>query len=250
MVNQEVTKSNEAQPTGLNTPQNSEQGTSRRNLISGLAGTSAVVLSLANRPALASSCSMSGFMSVNPSLDINAPSSCDAWSPGAWKNAWLKRNSNSNGGGDLSINSADGWGTAQVSGITTLRSLFTGTLQRIDGANPESYTCSNNGTFIQALEGTNDITKHASAALLNALFVQKYLGADKLSWMQSYISPADVISSYLLYDATATGAFNGAPLQYVTSSGTVVKSTDMTEEDYLKFFKMLASHDNEWEWDQ
>ena len=240
MDNQEMTKPNEAQTSDINTSQG--QGTSRRKLIAGLAGTSAVVLTLANRPALAASCSMSGFMSANPSLDINAPAACQAWSPGAWKKAWA----GTNAGGQLSVNKADGWGTAEVLGSATLRSLFKDALQKSDGSTTALYTCSYDGTFIQALEGTQTITKHATAALLNALFVQNYTGGDRLSWMDNFISPEDVIKAYLLYDAIETDAFNGAELQYVTSSGTVVKSTDMTEQDYKDFFIMLASHDDNW----
>jgi hypothetical protein len=205
------------------------------------------LLMLASRPALAQTCSISGFMSakVGTSLTNYDPVSCGGWSPGAWKN---------NNGAVTDT----AWGIAGVSRGTSFDSVFntsntTIALVKLTGGvvdGPQNYTSAFTNTFQQIIEGIlsgannlKSITKHAAAAYLNASFVANGGGgANPPAWMLSYMSPEEVVALYLLYEISILVAQPANVTFQLQRGGVVIAdSTSFTSADYKAHFSGIAN---------
>jgi len=256
----------------------SERSHQRRKLLKGAITTAPAVMILANRPVFGASCSISGFLSIDPSANLNLPADCEAWSPGAWYSAWQSRLSsakNDNSGGQLSYGKNDGWAVAGYFGTQTFSSIFNTThalvnieIVSTDSTGNQATTQITNYTSVIDLEMSHLLhdssvvdtaTRHAAAALLNASFVQNWPIDKHATWMNGFIAPKDVIGVYLLYDATVhndgksiiSGLLpTGHTLQYLqyqSTLGAMIKSSSFTDkQSFENFFIMLASHDKGW----
>ncbi|NIB39689.1 hypothetical protein HBA55_08835 [Pseudomaricurvus alkylphenolicus] len=241
-------------------PVDSSKNESRRKLIKKAGVVAPGLLILANRPAMAASCSISGFMSarVGTSLTTYDPGLCDGWSPGNWTQ-------------NVGQITDQAWALAGIARTTPFNSEFTtsgpnfsgGVIRRVVDGVPDAaaydYDSMFAQTFQQILEGIlpgqgslKDITKHAAAALLNALFIQNGGGGGNPDpWMINYVSPEDVIGLYLLYELTFQDPTpQPANTTFVYERGGVViaSSEGMSSADYAAFFLSLANGSGSQAW--
>ena len=208
------------------------------------------LLLLANRPAFAANCSISGFMSasVGTSLTTHDGSLCNGWSPGNWKN--------NNGKIDDWA-----WDRAVVSRQQTFSSLFD-TANMVGVSGIREITNGLPGEFIryksgidhsmqQALEGffqkgsnANNTLKHAAATYLNAAFLANGGGGTAPDlWMVDYISTTDVVGFYLLCEIMHFSNFlvpQGTTCRYERDGMVIAESQNMTQTSYTSFFESMS----------
>ncbi|MBT1064865.1 hypothetical protein KJY73_14830 [Bowmanella sp. Y26] len=224
------------------------QNLSRRKWLKKAGVAAPALLLLANRPAMAMGCTISGFMSVQlgTSLTVHDGATCNGWSPGNWKN----QNGQING---WAWNATGESPSSMFKSIFTTNRLSSTYIKRVVGGVPESmpmeFTSYLSSTLGQELSGntkTNSITQHAAAAFLNAAFLANGgAGSNPDPWMVTYPSMEDIIGAYLLYEISHLSA---AMLQ--ASSGTVYllerngillgRSDTMTVTEYSSFFNSIA----------
>jgi hypothetical protein len=212
------------------------------------------LLMLASRPALAQTCSISGFMSatVGTSLTNYDPASCGAWSPGAWKQY--------NRGKIGSVNTEDAWlltgvntGTAFASVFSTANTSLTIT-KLVDGVaelTPVSFSSQFPYSLVQmldnALAGTGgdlkSITQHATASYLNAAFIANGAGGGTLAaWMLNYMTPDEVVGLYLLYEISLVVPQDpGVTFKLEKNGIEIANSANLTESDYNAHFYGLSN---------
>jgi hypothetical protein len=237
-------------------PVDSSKNESRRKLIKKAGVVAPGLLILANRPAMAASCSISGFMSarVGTSLTTYDPGLCDGWSPGNWKN----------NSGQITDQA---WAIAGVSRNTMFNSIFTtntfvsGAIRKVVNGVPEAGTMSYTSLFFEtfqqvlegAISGTNqlkDITMHAAATFLNASFLANGGGGTNPDpWMLNYLPPEDVIGLYLLYELTFQNSQPAGCTFVYERGGLVIANSDgMTSSDYANFFVSLSNGSGSQAW--
>ncbi|MCC2614906.1 hypothetical protein LJ739_01465 [Aestuariibacter halophilus] len=229
--------------------QSNSTDNSRRKWLkrAGIAAPSLLVL--ANRPALAGSCSISGFMSarVGTSLTTHDPGMCHGWSPGNWKNdrgeitftAWA----------EAGVNTGDAFNTH-----FSTSNMSTGFLRKVVNGVPEagaySYTSQYSNMFMSvlngAINGTNnlkDTTMHSAAAFLNASFLANGGGGTNPDpWMQTYMSPDDVVALYLLYELMNQNTVpSGVNYQYERGGAVIAVADSMQPWEYANFFVSIAN---------
>ena len=227
------------------------EGSSRRKLIKTAGTVGSGLLILANRPALAASCTISGFhsASVGTSLATYDPATCNGWSPGNWKNdngqitdaAW-----------DLTgINRSDAFNSY----FTTSRFQYSAIRRLVNGVADVdiiNYTSIFDGYTMQqvikgSLSGANElknISKHAAASLLNALYLAAGGGGSNPEpWMVNYISAEDVIGLYLLYELhfhSTTPLLPGESYRLERNGVPVIQSDGMASSDFADYFVSIA----------
>jgi len=229
--------------------------TKRRKILTG----APALLLLANRPAFAGTCSISGFMSakVGTSLATHDPGLCDGWSPGNWKN----------NSGQIT---SSAWDTAAVSHGQSFSSLFNttnmgfgnGHIREVNNGTPGNFITYSSGISLPMLDviegaiqgGNNEgsIVKHAAATYLNAAFLANGGGGTQPDpWMVNYISPTDVIGLYLLYELTflrTTPLPAGLTYRYERSGSVIAGSQNMTSNEYNSFFVNLSNGSGSQTW--
>lgn len=226
----------------------------RRTLLKG----APALLLLANRPAFAASCSISGFMSarVGTSLTSYDGSLCDGWSPGNWRN-------------DRGQITYDAWMRAGVMPGQSFSSVFdtsnmeagSGIKQVNNGVVGDfiSYDSGIGFTYKQVIEGAlpganqvRDITSHAAATYLNASFLANGGGGSRPDpWMINYISPTDVIGLYLLYELVHLrnpAPAPGVTYQYVRGGSVIAESQNWSVAQYANFFRSLSDGSGSQDW--
>jgi hypothetical protein len=222
---------------------------------------SPALLLLANRPTFAGTCSISGFMSakMGTSLTTHDPGMCNGWSPGNWKK-------------DKGQITMVAWNTTGVSPSTIFSSLFStdnmggGGIREVNTVNGIqtpgeliNYTSGIGHSMMSVIEGimpgTNsvrDITMHAAATYLNALFLQNGGGGTNPDpWMLNYISPTDVIGLYLLYERVHLSTLpipSGTTFRYERNGVVIGESQIMSVDDYTAFFIGMADGSGSDDW--
>ncbi len=232
-------------------------GGSRRKWLKKAGVAAPGLLLLANRPAMAASCTISGFMSaqVGTSLTNYNPGACNGWSPGNWKN-------------DNGQITRLAWNQARIGSSDTFDSHFsTANLVSISihknvagtpEATAESYSSEYSFTMLEVLNGaiavgggSKGITKHATASLLNASFL-KYVGSmtNPEPWMLNYQAPEDIIAFYLLYEMTYLNT-STKDFDYVLMKGgsPYIDSTNVSKTDYANFFDSISDGNAQGGWD-
>jgi len=229
--------------------------TKRRKILTG----APALLLLANRPAFAGTCSISGFMSakVGTSLTTHDPGLCDGWSPGNWKK-------------DVGQITSTAWDTAGVSHGQSFSSLFNtanmvfgnGHIREVNNGTPGDFIPYSSGISFSMLDviggaiqgGNNEgsIVKHAAATYLNAAFLANGGGGTMPDpWMVNYISPTDVIGLYLLYELTflpETPLPAGLTYRYERGGSVIAESQNMTTTEYKDFFENLSNGSGSQTW--
>jgi len=228
------------------------QSANRRALIRKAGLLTPGLLILANRPALAASCSTSGFMSSSMSTSLSAYSDslCNGWSPGNWEisqstikdSAW----------DEAGVRRSDSFNSQFKTG-----NLKEGRIRRLENGIPDTvavdYTSKFGQTFQQCLEGgmsgshqLNDVMMHAPAVYLNASFLANGGGGSNPElWMTSYISPDDAVALFLLYELRFhTTQAAGVSFEYERGGYTVAKSDDLTDYECADYFMTLANGPN------
>lgn len=227
----------------------------RRKILTG----APALLLLANRPAFAGTCSISGFMSakVGTSLTTHDGSLCDGWSPGNWKN-------------DRGQITSEAWDTAGVSEGQSFSSLFNtvnmvlgnGHIREVNNGTPGNFVDYSSGISLSilsilegAIQGGNNegsIVKHAAATYLNAAFLANGGGATMPDpWMINYISTTDVVGLYLLYELTYLSAVPlpaGLTYRYERSGSVIAESQNMSTDEYNSFFVNLSNGSGSQTW--
>ena len=227
---------------------------SRRTLLKG----APALLLLANRPAFAASCSISGFMSarVGTSLTTHDGSLCDGWSPGNWRNdrgqitydAWMRA------GVMPGQHFSSVFNTSNMSVGSGIKKVTNGVVDDF-----VSYTSGIGYTYkeviVGALPGANqvkDITSHAAATYLNASFLANGGGGSNPDpWMINYLSPTDVLGLYLLYELVHLRDPSPAPgvtYQYVRGGSVIAESQNWSVAQYASFFKNLSNGSGSQDW--
>ncbi len=225
------------------------QNSNRRDLIRKAGLLTPGLLMLANRPALAASCSISGFMSarVGTSLSSYDENLCDGWSPGNWKiNHGAIRNT--------AWTEAGVWRTDPFNSKFKTGNLQVGLIRKLVNGVPEAgafdYVSQFGQTFQQCLEGSvygnyqlKDIIMHAPAVYLNASFLANGGGGSSPEpWMVSYISPDDAVALFLLYELSFhTSQPAGVTFQYERGGFIVAKSDALAYYEYVDYFMNLAN---------
>lgn len=208
------------------------------------------LLLLANRPAFAGTCTISGFTSASmgTSLTNYDPTMCNGWSPQSWTDTrgQIKQ---------------EPWDVASVSRHQSFSSVFNsanmtvncGIREVVDDV-PGSLIDYSSGiafTMQQVLEGavqgTNEATivvKHAAASCLNASFIANGGGGSKPDpWMDNYIDPLDVLGFYLLYERLYLSTLPvppGATYRYERNGGVIADSQYMSTTYYRDFFLSMS----------
>lgn len=227
------------------------QFSSRRKWMKRAGAAAPALLVLANRPAMAASCTISGFMSaqVGTSLTNYDANSCNGWSPGNWKN-------------DVGEINLQAWVTAGVNKTTPFNNRFDTAsmglgngIRRVVGGVPESgyitYQSQYSSSFYQAITGQitgnsqlKDITMHAAAAYLNASFLANGGGGlNPDPWMTTYIAPVDVVGLFLLYELQfqqATPPASSVVYRY-ERGGMIIAESGMDSNGYANYFVSIAN---------
>ncbi|MDF2177326.1 hypothetical protein P2G88_03590 [Aliiglaciecola sp. CAU 1673] len=221
------------------------QNQSRRKWLKRASLAAPGLLLLANRPAMAAGCTISGFMSVQmgTSLTVHDGETCNGWSPGNWKN----------NKGEIG---SYAWDMAGLTPGTSFASVFRSSMltnteiRRIVGGvkEPAAHTCMSQlfttlGTELDGPTKTNDITQHATAALLNARFIQAIkAGTSKplATWMYNYPTQDDIISLYLMCEMCISYPQAGIAYEILRGGVLIGRSDTMVEQDYKDFFVSIA----------
>ena len=228
-----------------------KHGSSRRSWLKKAGTASPGLLLLANRPAMASSCSISGFMSaeMGTSLTKYDPSTCNGWSPDDWQSA-----SGTTGKEAWDITGCAP-GTSFSSEFTTLK-LATVSIRKVIDGTPEptqiSYT-SQISSGLQSLlgGGSSSIQGHAIASYLNAKFLQNggatFFGGTPEPWMSNYPAPDYIVGMYLMWELTygnTLPAFQLQPGEYYqleTAVGVLIGRSDfLTDLEFKNFFEIIS----------
>ncbi|GAB3036328.1 hypothetical protein [Bowmanella dokdonensis] len=224
---------------------------SRRRWLKKAGMASPALLLLANRPAMAAGCTISGFMSVNmgTSLTVHEGATCNGWSPGNWKN-------------DRGQITSAAWNMTGLSPSTPFKTVFDtrslggAQIRKVIGGTPENnvvdYQSRINQTFIQELQGntkTNSITQHAAACYLNAMFLQGGgAGSNPDPWMLNYPTADDIIGLYLMYEMSHMYPQAGVTYQLERGGLLVGRSDNMTVNDYNNFFVSISDGGGSDDW--
>lgn len=227
----------------------------RRKILTG----APALLLLANRPAFAGTCSISGFMSakVGTSLTTHDGNLCDGWSPGNWKN-------------DRGQITSEAWDVAGVSSGDGFKILFNttnmstsgnGHIRKVINGTPDAFISYESGigySMLSVLQGAvtggnnaSSIVKHAAATYLNAAFLANGGGGSAPDpWMVNYISPTDVIGLYLLYELTflSSALPAGVTYRYERGGSVIAESQNMTTTEYKNFFEGLSNGSGSQTW--
>jgi hypothetical protein len=214
-----------------------------------LKGAPALLL-LANRPAFAAGCSISGFtsFSLGTSLTTYDPVLCNGWNPSNWRS---NRGTINNNAWSLTGVTRD----HKFSNIfsTSKMSINCGIREVINGV-PGAFVLVESGIDLsmqRVLEGVviggnyaKPITKHAAATCLNSAFINNGGGGTAPDpWMMNYISPADVLGFYLLYERVFLSQQPIAPgvtYRYERNGSIIAQSQNLTDIYYRDFFKSMS----------
>lgn len=233
-------------------------GSSRRKWLRKAGVAAPGLLLLASKPAMASSCTISGFMSaqVGTSLTNYNPGACNGWSPGNWKNdrgqitnlAWTQ----------AGISPSDTFdGQFSTSKLTTI------SIHKNVGGSPEATAQDYTSEFAITMQdvlggaiavggGSRGITKHAAASLLNASFL-KNVGSmtNPEPWMLNYQRPEEIIAFYLLYEMTIlNSATMDSDYFLVVGGSPYIDSRNASKSDYASFFDSISDGNaaSGWDW--
>ena len=208
------------------------------------------LLLLANRPAFAGTCTISGFMSaeMGTSLTNYDPTMCNGWAPESWTDT----------GGQIK---QEPWDIALVSRNQSFSSIFntanmtanSGIREIVDDV-PGSFIDYTSGIAFSmqqvlegAVQGSNEATivvKHAAASCLNASFIANGgAGSAPDPWMDNYIAPLDVLGFYLLYERLYLSTLPIAPgvtYCYERNASVIAESEYMSTTYYRDFFLSMS----------
>lgn len=232
------------------------QGLSRRKWLKKAGAAAPALLLLANRPAVAAGCTISGFMSVQlgTSLTVHDGATCNGWSPGNW----MRQNGQID---EWAWNATGETPNSMFRSIFTTARLSNTYIRKMVNGVPEgttmAYTSALSSTLGQELWGktkTNSITQHAAAAFLNAAFLANGgAGSNPDPWMLTYPNMEDIIGSYLLYEianmsAATLQASTNTVFQLERNGILLGRSDTMTDEDYNSFFVSIADGGGSQQW--
>jgi len=237
----------------------SDNRDSRRKWLRKISVATPALLLLANRPVMAASCSISGFMSVRvgTSLTTHDPGLCDGWSPGNWKNV----------NGQIGQAAWDLTGVSRTATyfnqiFTTVKLAGTGiTINKVVGGTVSgvvertsdiaiSYLDAINGNGLSGANNHKNIVSHAAATYLNGKFLENGgRGTNPDPWMINYLAPADVIALYLLYELTHLIVPVTGESYIVQRNGSMIADGSlMATGDFASFFVSLANGSGSQAW--